>query len=276
MWGRDTLQGDSTSLRSVPAPPIVSCVPATAGTCIQRAPPPTQDESTSDSEALDLFRRKPYKPITFLTIIQEPFLSEPIRIIIPIFFSAVVALVIVARDTENFCIICLSVILSFSTMALKIICCLLDSWERRIVSFSVSFSVSFTVSFRNSDIVGESADAPVDRSRIPSLLKLYAVSFHCVPVQQAFYAYQQCHRSIIFANLMILLQNLQQIVEFGHGLGFDGVHQRSLYCLKKPLYVIFAINPHFFANIVTLPQFRQQTMSAISSWRSFCTFGLLL
>ena len=165
MWGRDTLQGDSTSLRSVPAPPIVSCVPATAGTCIQRAPPPTQVESTSDSEALDLFRRKPYKPITFLTIIQEPFLSEPIRIIIPIFFSAVVALVIVARDTENFCIICLSVILSFSTMALKIICCLLDSWERRIVSFSVSF----TVSFRNSDIVGESADAPVDRSRIPSL-----------------------------------------------------------------------------------------------------------
>ena len=100
--------------------------------------------------------------------------------------------------------------------------------------------------FRNSDIVGESADAPVDRSRIPSLLKLYAVSFHCVPVQQAFYAYRQCHRSIIFANLMILLQNLQQIVEFGHGLGFDGVHQRSLYCLKKPLYVIFAINPHFF------------------------------
>ena len=80
-----------------------------------------------DSESLDLFRRKPYKPITFLTIIQEPFLSEPIRIIIPIFFSAVVALVIVARDTENFCIICLSVILSFSTMALKIICCLLDS-----------------------------------------------------------------------------------------------------------------------------------------------------
>ena len=82
-----------------------------------------------DSEALDLFRRKPYKPITFLTIIQEPFLSEPIRIIIPIFFSAVVALVIVARDTENFCIICLSVIviLSFSAMALKIICCLLDS-----------------------------------------------------------------------------------------------------------------------------------------------------
>ena len=99
----------------------------TAGTGIQRAPAPTQVESTSDSEALDLFRRKPYKPITFLTIIQEPFLSEPIRIIIPIFFSAVVALVIVARDTENFCIICLSVILSFSTMALKIICCLLDS-----------------------------------------------------------------------------------------------------------------------------------------------------
>ena len=32
--------GDSTSLRCVPAPPIVSCVPATAGTCIQRAPPP--------------------------------------------------------------------------------------------------------------------------------------------------------------------------------------------------------------------------------------------
>ena len=39
--GRDTLQGDSTSLRSVPAPPIVSFVPAVAGTCIQRAPPPT-------------------------------------------------------------------------------------------------------------------------------------------------------------------------------------------------------------------------------------------
>ena len=29
----------------------------TAGTCIQRAPPPTQDESTSDSEALGAFFR---------------------------------------------------------------------------------------------------------------------------------------------------------------------------------------------------------------------------
>ena len=28
MGGRETLQGDSTSLRSVPAPSIVSCVPA--------------------------------------------------------------------------------------------------------------------------------------------------------------------------------------------------------------------------------------------------------
>ena len=37
---RETLPGDATSLRCVPAPPIVSCVPATAETCIQRAPPP--------------------------------------------------------------------------------------------------------------------------------------------------------------------------------------------------------------------------------------------
>ena len=37
-----TLPEDSVPLRSTPAPPIVSCVPAKAGTCIQRAPPPAR------------------------------------------------------------------------------------------------------------------------------------------------------------------------------------------------------------------------------------------
>ena len=37
MWCR----GDSVPLRSTPAPPTVSCVPAGAGTCLRRAPPPT-------------------------------------------------------------------------------------------------------------------------------------------------------------------------------------------------------------------------------------------
>ena len=38
--GRDTLQGDSTSLRSVPALPIVSCVPATRGNLYPTGPSP--------------------------------------------------------------------------------------------------------------------------------------------------------------------------------------------------------------------------------------------
>lgn len=43
-----------------------------------------------------------YNPFTFFTIIQEPLLSDPIRMIILRSFNAVVALEIVERDTENF------------------------------------------------------------------------------------------------------------------------------------------------------------------------------
>ena len=85
-------------------------------------------------------------PLTFLTINQDPFLSEPIRISIRRPFKAVVALEIVGRDTESICIICFSVIRSFLLIASNTSCCLLGSSERITVSFSASVSVSFSVS----------------------------------------------------------------------------------------------------------------------------------
>ncbi len=63
--------GDSTSLRCVPAPPIVSCVPATAGTCIQRAPPPALVRGcTSPLEGSPLLRLELSVKYSYFLIIK--------------------------------------------------------------------------------------------------------------------------------------------------------------------------------------------------------------